>query len=50
MLSDAEKRGRYDAGEDLEEINQQQRGGGGFGGGHPFFHSGGGQQFHFRWG
>ena len=45
VLSDEEKRGRFDRGEDVEQPQghpgQQQ--------GHPFFHQGG-QQFHFQWG
>eukprot|EP01061_Rhynchopus_euleeides_P000930 TRINITY_DN10675_c0_g1_i3.p1 TRINITY_DN10675_c0_g1~~TRINITY_DN10675_c0_g1_i3.p1 ORF type:complete len:409 (+),score=132.08 TRINITY_DN10675_c0_g1_i3:32-1258(+) len=53
VLSDTEKRSRYDAGEDVDDQPQQHqnqhfhqgfRRGGGFGGG------GGGGNFHFRWG
>lgn len=42
VLSDEDKRGRYDRGEDVE-VQQQQ--------GHPGdFHGFGGQTFHFQWG
>lgn len=48
VLSDQEKRGKYDRG---EEVFPNQGGGEGQGGGHPFArHRQGGQQFHFHFG
>lgn len=43
VLSDEEKRRRFDNGEEVEQHQHQQQQG------HPFFHQGG-QQFHFQWG
>lgn len=63
ILSDPEKKEKYDRGEDVSGQNQGGGGGqqghpfgggfggfGGFGGGFPGFGGGGGQQFHFKFG
>jgi len=45
VLSDEEKKGKYDRGEDIE-VNQQRQQHNPFQG----FNFGGGQNFHFQWG
>ena len=51
VLSDPEKKARYDRGEDVSGQPQGHPGGHPFGGGHPFFHGQqGGGHFNFKFG